>query len=200
MKKEVHNSYTGRTHQNNRRNPTKKENNFFFLAPNAVLRSSPLALQTKARVLLQNMAWQRLWFPGLKIKPQFALCASFLLFHHTLQFQYCYLLIDCPVRRIPAQRGKHFLVFSFSIGVWRRLEREGWHYGVPQSTLTLVRLMVLPPLGRNAFVKKGGGKVTYHWLERGWASNSAMVWWICLFYCSLCNINELRTSRWREED
>lgn len=104
------------------------------------------------------MAWQRFCFPGLKIKPQFALFASFLLLHYILQLHYYYLLIDCPVRRIPAQREKHFSVFSFSVGVCGYLEREGQHCGVSPPTLTLVRLMVLLPLGRNAFVKKEGKK------------------------------------------
>lgn len=95
------------------------------------------------------MAWQRLRFPGLKIKPQFALFASFLLLHYVMQFQYKHLLIDCPVRKDPSTEEKTLSTELF----YRSMEIFGeGRMALSPPTLTLVRLMIFLPLGRIAFV------------------------------------------------
>lgn len=64
--------------------------------------------------------------------------------------------------------GKTLLSIQFVYRQREYVEGGAGHCGVSPPAQTLVRLMVFLPLGRNAFFKmEVGGRITYHWLERG---------------------------------
>lgn len=155
MKKEMHSAYTDKSPQNNRGDLAKKQTRkiiFHWVSSKITIMQQSFSTIDKSMVLLQNMALGRFWLTDLKTNPA-VYCISPASCDLDIPLLLLYWLFDCPVGRIPAQRGKHFLVFSLSMAmaVWGYMERGRRHCGVSSPAFILVRLMLFLPLRSNAF-------------------------------------------------